>query len=235
MNDGVLPIAILAGGLASRMRPLTHAVPKSLLDVHGEPFIAHQLRRLKSSGLTRVVICAGYLGEMIQDYVRDGAQFGLDVAYSFDGPVLRGTAGALLHARELLGSRFQVIYGDSYLMCDYLAVQRAFLRSRRKAMMTVYRNAGDYDTSNVEYVEGQIVAYDKRCRTERMHYIDYGLGVMEASVLDAVPVDAPADLAALYADILREGQLAAYEVGDRFYEIGSVAGLEETRRLLAST
>ena len=233
MTQAVAPVAILAGGLATRLRPLTETIPKSLIDIGGEPFIAHQLRLLKASGLTRVVICAGYLGEMIREYVGDGARFDLEVQYSFDGPQLLGTAGALRNARHLLGDCFQVVYGDSYLVCDYLAIQATLSQSGRKALMTIYRNEGRYDASNVEYAAGEILAYDKEHRTPRMSYIDYGLGVFVASALDAVPENKPSSLADLYAALLAQGQLAAYEVGSRFYEIGSIAGLEEIRRFLA--
>jgi N-acetyl-alpha-D-muramate 1-phosphate uridylyltransferase len=229
MTQPAAPIAILAGGLATRLRPLTETIPKSLLDVQGEAFIGRQLELLKASGLHRVVICAGHLGEMIRDHVGDGARYGLEVAYSFDGCQLLGTAGALRNARHLLGDRFQVIYGDSYLTCDYLAIQAAMAQSGRKALMTVYRNEGQYDTSNIEYADGEILAYSKTHRTDRMHHIDYGLGVIDAAVLDAVPDDRPCDLANLYAELLAQRQLAAYEVPGRFYEIGSVQGLDEMR------
>jgi len=226
------PIAILAGGLATRLRPLTETVPKSLIEINGEPFIAHQLRLLRSAGIARVVLCAGYLGEMIRDYVGDGAGFGLRVDYSFDGPQLLGTAGALRRARPLLGDRFLVVYGDSYLPCDYRAVDAAMTRSGRKALMTVYRNEGQFDTSNVEFADGEILAYSKKHRTDRMRYIDYGLGSLCTSALDAVPDGKPCDLADLYADLLAQGQLAAFEIGTRFYEIGSRAGIEEIEKYL---
>ncbi len=234
MTRPAFPIAILAGGLATRLRPLTETVPKSLLDVNGSPFIAHQLRLLRSAGLRQVVICAGHLGEMIRDCVGDGAAFDLDVRYCFDGPKLLGTAGALRKARPLLGDRFQVIYGDSYLTCDYLAVQEAFLRARRKALMTVYRNQGQYDASNVEFAGGEIIAYDKKRQNPRMQHIDYGLGIFEAAALEVVPADEPFDLAVLYARLLADGQLAAFEVAERFYEIGSNTGLEEIRQYLTT-
>jgi NDP-sugar pyrophosphorylase family protein len=226
------PVAILAGGLATRLRPLTETVPKSLIEINGEPFIAHQLRLLRSAGLRHVVLCTGYLGEMIQDYVGDGARFGLRVEYSFDGPKLLGTAGALRRARHLLGDRFLVVYGDSYLPCDYRAVEATAVRLGRKALMTVYRNEGQFDLSNVEFADGRIIAYDKRNRTDRMHHIDYGLGWLATSVLDALPEGQPCDLADVYAELLSQDQLAAYEVATRFYEIGSVSGIEEIGRFL---
>ncbi|MCL4465932.1 MAG: nucleotidyltransferase family protein [Chloroflexi bacterium] len=233
MSDRPFPVAILAGGLATRLRPLTETIPKALVDVNGEAFIAHQLRLLRANGIERVVVCAGYRGEMIQELLGDGARFGLRVEFSFDGPRLLGTAGAINAALPLLGESFFVLYGDSYLPCDYRRVQRAFQESGSPAMMTVFRNACLWDTSNVEFVDGRIVAYDKRNRTPRMQYIDYGLGVFSQIAFEAVPRDEPYDLAALYQHVLSQGKLATFEVTERFYEIGSFEGLEETRRYLA--
>src|SRR5712691_5353435 len=129
----MFPVVILAGGLATRLRPLTETIPKALIDVNGEPFIAHQLRLLRTNGIERVVVCAGYLGEMIQEYVGIGVRFGLHVAFVFDGPKLLGTAGAIKRALPLLGPEFFVLYGDSYLPCDYHAVQSSFMRANKLA------------------------------------------------------------------------------------------------------
>lgn len=229
----MLPVAILAGGVATRLRPLTETIPKALVDVNGEPFIAHQLRLLRAKGIERVIVCAGYLGEMIQEYVGDGVRFGLQVEFSFDGSHLLGTGGAIKKALPLLGDAFFVLYGDSYLPCDYRAAQAEFNTSGRLALMTVFRNDGHWDSSNVEFVDGRIIAYNKQYRTPAMHYIDYGLGAFKRSAFEIVPDDQPYDLAALYQYLLTQGELAAYETSQRFYEIGSLEGLEETRRYLA--
>lgn len=233
MSTRIFPVAILAGGLAKRLQPVTETIPKALVDVNGEPFIAHQLRLLHINGVDRVVVCAGYLGEMIQDCVGDGGRFGLQVEFSFDGPWLLGTAGAVKQALPLLGEAFFVLYGDTYLSCDYRAVQTEFERSGRLALMTVFQNENRWDKSNVEFVNGRILAYDKERRTPRMQHIDYGLGVFNHSAFEIVPRDQPYDLARLYHSLLTQGQLAAYEVDQRFYEIGTFEGLEETRRHLA--
>jgi len=230
----VLPVAILAGGLATRLRPATEKIPKSLLEVNGEPFIAHQLRLLKANGVSRVVLCVGFLGEMVRDVVTNGHAFGLNVHYSFDGPALLGTAGALKRALPVLGHAFLTLYGDSYLLCDYAGVAREFEESRKLALMTVFRNEGQWDTSNVEFAEGRILAYSKKERTSRMKFIDYGLGAFVAKAFERVVVDKPCDLADLYGDILADGELAGMEIKQRFYEIGSPAGLEETARFIAS-
>jgi N-acetyl-alpha-D-muramate 1-phosphate uridylyltransferase len=233
MTDARLPLAILAGGLATRLRPMTTSVPKSLVEVNGEPFIVHQLRLLRASGITQVVVCAGYRGEMIEHYIGNGGEFGMQVRFAFDGPRLLGTAGALKHALPLLGEAFFVLYGDSYLPCDYSAVQTAFEQSGRLALMAVLRNDSRWDRSNVEFADGSILEYNKHFPTPRMRHIDYGLGVFHRTALVAVPEAQPYDLATLYQELLGQSELAAYEVHQRFYEIGSFAGLEETRQYLA--
>lgn len=232
MSGEPFPVAILAGGLATRLRPVTERIPKALIEIAGAPFIDHQLRLLRSQGIRRVVLCLGYLGEMVQERIGTGAAFGLEVEYSFDGPVLVGTAGALKKALGLLGRNFFTLYGDSYLTCDFAAVQRSFEAAGRGALMTVYRNEGQFDTSNVEYADGRIVVYDKKNRTERMRHIDYGLGVFDARVFEAIPDGQPWDLATVYKDALSSGDLAACEITERFYEIGSFEGIQELDALL---
>ena len=228
-----LPLAILAGGLATRLRPLTERIPKILLDIGGEPFIHRQLEDLARHGVTRVVLCVGYLGEMVQETVGEGSRWGMRIEYSFDGDTLLGTGGALRKALPLLGDRFLVLYGDSYLLCDYAAVERAFLSSGKQGIMTVYRNHGKWDTSNVLYNEGKIEIYDKKMHSPEMKHIDYGLGGLSERALRAYDENAPVDLARVYQDLLARDELAAFEVDRRFYEIGSPAGLEELRHHFA--
>jgi N-acetyl-alpha-D-muramate 1-phosphate uridylyltransferase len=229
-----LPVAVLAGGMATRLRPLTRRIPKALVEVHGEPFIAHQLRLLKAQGLERVVICAGYLGDQIQTFVGSGSAFGLEVEFAYDGPLLLGTAGALRRALPLLGESFFVLYGDSYLRCDYRAVQRAFASASAAALMTVFRNDDQWDRSNIEYVDGAIVTYAKRSPHFGMRHIDYGLGVLSRGALELVPEARPYDLGVLYQQLLERGELAGLEVHERFYEIGSSAGIQELADYLGS-
>ena len=226
------PVAILAGGLGTRLYPLTARLPKALIEINGEPFLAHQLRLLRARGVERVVLCIGQHGERIREYAGDGARFGLQIDCSPDGPTLLGTAGAVRHALPLLGNAFFVVYGDSYLPCSYRDVAEAFHAAGQPGLMTVYRNEGRWDTSNVEFDAGRIVAYDKKDRTARMQHIDYGLGVFSRAAFEGAT---QADLADVYGDLLRRGQLAAFEVQDRFYEIGSFDGIAELSRHLAES
>lgn len=229
----MLPTAILVGGLGTRLRPMTVAIPKALADINGEPFIVHQLRLLRAHQIDRIVLCVGYLGEMIRDTIGEGTRFGMRVEYVFDGPVPLGTGGAIKKALPLLGEAFFVLYGDSYLPCDYEAVRRAFAQSGKLALMTVFRNQEQWDRSNVEFEDGRIVAYDKRNRTPRMQYIDYGLSVCQAPAFASVPLGEGYDLAVLYQDLLRQGELVGFEVRQRFYEVGSFKGLRETANFIA--
>jgi NDP-sugar pyrophosphorylase family protein len=230
----MFPVAILAGGLATRLRPVTEKVPKSLIEINGEPFVAHQLRLLAANGIRRVTLCVGFLGEMLEAWGGDGSRFGMELTYSYDGPSLLGTAGAIRKARPLLGPDFFVLYGDSYLPCDYRAVQQAFETSGKRALMTVYHNRGLWDSSNVRFENGRILAYDKKVRPPEMRHIDYGLGVFDACAFDDVPENAPSDLADLYQRLLTSRELAGLEIGQRFYETGSFAGIEELAAYLAN-
>jgi NDP-sugar pyrophosphorylase family protein len=223
-----LPVAILAGGLATRLRPLTEHIPKSLVKVAGKPFAVHQIELLRQHGLMEIVFCVGYLGEKVQAALGDGSYWGVHLHYVFDGPVLLGTGGALQRALPWLGEAFFVLYGDSYLECDYAAVERAFQASGKLGLMTILRNDDRWDRSNVLFDSGRIMCYNKRHRTPDMRHIDYGLGTLRARALSAYPVGQALDLATVYQDLLSQDQLAGFEVTRRFYEIGSPDGLKET-------
>jgi NDP-sugar pyrophosphorylase family protein len=227
-----IPVAILAGGLATRLRPLTENVPKVLLPVAGKPFLAHQLALLKDQGIQRVVLCLGYLGELVEKEFGDGSKFGVQLEYSFDGPKLLGTGGALRLALPKLGENFFVLYGDSYLTAPFAAIAQFFERSRKPGLMTVYRNEGLYDTSNVVFRQGAIIVYDKEARLPEMHHIDYGLSLFRASVFEEWPAGQAFDLAEVMQKLVARGELAGFEVPERFYEIGSPAGLEELEAVL---
>ena len=228
----MLPVAILAGGLATRLRPITQTIPKALIEVAGKPFISHQLQYLRQQGVTSVTLCIGYLGEMIQGFVGDGSDWGLSVSYSPDGPVLLGTGGALKQALPMLGEKFFVLYGDSYLPINYANVQKAFTDSNQLGLMTVLKNKNQWDRSNVQFELGKLIEYNKEIINPSMHYIDYGLGALQASVLGHCPDGEPFDLSKVYNDLSMRQQLAGYEVFDRFYEIGSIQGIADTQTYL---
>lgn len=226
-------VGLLAGGLATRLRPLTATTPKSLIPVAGEPFLAHQLRRLRAEGLREIVVCCGHLGDQIEAFAGDGSSFGLSLTYSHDGEQLLGTGGALRRALPLLGDRFLVLYGDSWLTEPVEPVWRGFLGSGRAALMTVFRNENRWGASNVEFRHGEVMHYDKHHPTAAMQHIDYGLEAMDAAAVEAWPA-AVFDLEELWSSLARDSQLAGHETKSRFYEIGSLAGLRETEAAIAA-
>jgi NDP-sugar pyrophosphorylase family protein len=228
-----VPAALLAGGLATRLRPITTTIPKALVEVAGRPFIDHQLALLHRNGIRKVVLCLGYLGEQVEQHVGDGSAHGLEVRYSHDGPRLLGTGGALRRASSLLGEVFWVMYGDSYMEIDYQAVLADFTRRDVQGLMTVLANGDRWDKSNVVFRAGTLLLYDKRHPTAEMTHIDYGVALLRRSAIERIPADQPADLADLYHDLVEERQMVGYEVSQRFYEIGSPAGLAETQAHLA--
>jgi NDP-sugar pyrophosphorylase family protein len=226
------PVAILAGGLATRMRPLTERVPKAMLPVGGEPFIAHQLRLLAREGVTEVVLCLGHLGDVVAAFVGDGSAFGLAVRHAYDGERLLGTGGALRRALPMLGDAFFVLYGDSYLDIAFAPVHAAFLSAGKPALMTIFRNDGQWDRSNVLRRPDGSILYDKRRPDAAMGFIDYGLGVITAAALAHAPADTPFDLADVYHALSVRGDLASHEIFVRFHEIGTPEGLADTEQYL---
>jgi NDP-sugar pyrophosphorylase family protein len=214
------------------MRPLTNPLPKALLEVAGEPFLAHQLRLFARQGIANVKLLVGYRWEQIRAFAGDGSRFGVRVDYIVDGPKLFGTGGAVRRALDRLGPEFFVTYGDAWLDTPYGAVVEAFHASGLPAMMCVFRNENRWDMSNVVFENGVIRLYSKTRRLSEMRHIDWGLGMLKAAVLATRPIDEPWDLSELYEELSVAGRLAGYEVAQRFYEIGSLAGLAETDRLL---
>jgi NDP-sugar pyrophosphorylase family protein len=235
-----LTVVILAGGLATRMRPATETVPKALLPVSGKPFADVQLAWLWSLGVTDVVYSVGYLGDSIVRHVGDGGQFGLHVRYAADGERPLGTGGALRAVIDsgIVPEKFGVINGDSYLSLDLPRVEAAFAESGCPALMTVMHNRNRWEASNVVYRDGRVIVYDKtrpEAWRDRMEWIDYGFAVISRqAILDWVAPGASADLSDLMHDLSLAGRLAGFEVTERFYEIGSPQGLADLERHLSS-
>jgi NDP-sugar pyrophosphorylase family protein len=229
----VFPVVILAGGLATRLRPITEKIPKAMLDIAGKPFIDHQLNLLKEKGIENVILCVGYLGEMIEAHIKNGSAYNLQVTYSYDGDKLLGTGGALRNIGERLPDTFFVLYGDSYLDIEYQKVENAYRLSGKKALMTVYRNEGRWDSSNVIFQNNELIRYSKKNKTEEMNYIDYGLGILNKQIFKEFENVTAFDLAGIYEKLAEEKQLFGYEVFERFYEVGSKEGIKELEQKIS--
>jgi NDP-sugar pyrophosphorylase family protein len=227
-----MQVVILAGGLGTRLGALAAQTPKALLPVAGRPFLAHVIELLKENGLTRILVLHGHHGEQLERALGDGSGFSVRISYRHDGPRLLGTAGALRHALDLLEDEFFVLYGDTYLDIDYQEVVRAFRSSGKPALMTVFHNRGQFDTSNVVFRSGQLLRYSKHERTPEMDHIDYGLAALRRELIAPLPANEASDLATLYTQLVDSGRMAGFEVHRRFYEIGTPAGLATAEQYL---
>jgi NDP-sugar pyrophosphorylase family protein len=226
-------VAILAGGLATRLKPITDEIPKSMVMINGRPFLEYQLGFLERGGVEEIILCVGYLGEQIERYFGNGSNFGVTLKYSYENERLLGTAGALKNAERYLKDRFFVIYGDSFIFLDFTSVMSYFNSYDKLGLMTVYKNHDSYELSNV-VVEGDIVKhYSKKNRTEGMVYVDYGASVLRKNALGFVPQGQFWTLEVLLAQLIGHRELLAYEVNERFYQIGSPEGLEEFKRYIS--
>ena len=228
-----MQMVILVGGLGTRLRPLTERLPKCMVAVNGKPFLEHQIGLFRRHGIRDIVLCAGYLGEAILEYFGDGHRFGVHLSYSWEQDRLLGTAGALKRAEPLLDHDFFVTYGDSYLLLDYREIMRGFRQFDCLAMMVVYHNGNRLEPSNVRVKDNLVITYDKERQGEGMAYINEGLSVLRRRALRLVPEGVPYSQEEFYQELIRRGQLLAYETPQRFYEIGSPRGLAEFRQLMA--
>ena len=229
-----MQMLILAGGLGTRLQPLTKQLPKCMVPAEGKPFLEHQLRLLASRGVRDIVLCLGYLGERVLEYFGDGHRFGVNLTYVWERSQLLGTAGAIRNAEAVLAPEFFVAYGDSYLLLEYRAIMKRFRESDALAMMVVYRNEDRLEPSNVVMRDGHVIAYDKTTRLPGMVHVNQGLSVLRRRSLRLIPPSIPFSQEQLYQMLIRRQQLLAYETNQRFYEIGSFRGLDEFRRLVAA-
>jgi NDP-sugar pyrophosphorylase family protein len=221
-----MQVAILAGGLAARLGDLARNRPKSLIEVAGKPFLEHQLEFLRKAGLTEVVLCIGHLGEQIRRRFGDGAEFGVNITYSVEKEML-GSAGALKNAEALLEDVFYTMYGDSYLFLDFASTMSYFLSQNKLALMTVYRNQDRYDRSNTAIAGNLVTKYTKQDRTQDMVYIDYGANIFRKEALKMIPEDQFYPLEEFFPRLIVKEELLAFEVKERFYEIGSPQGIKD--------
>jgi N-acetyl-alpha-D-muramate 1-phosphate uridylyltransferase len=223
---------ILAGGLGTRLLPLTQSIPKAMVPVCGRPFLTYQLEYLAHHGIRDVILCVGHLGSRIESHFGDGRRFGVTIRYGHDGDRLLGTAGAIKNVDHLLDDTFFVTYGDSYTVVDFATVMEYFIGRDRLGLMVVLKNEDRWDRSNV-VVDGEHVrVYDKQPTHSGLQYIDFGVSLFRRTALRDVPKGVPVDLDEINQRLIAEQQLLAYETRDRFYEIGSVNGLQELETLL---
>lgn len=223
----MLPIAILSGGLATRLHPITKNIPKSMIEICGMPFVHWQTKLLVQAGFTKLVYCVSHKAELIERYLGDGSKYGVRIRFSKDEPFQLGTGGAIIKALPHLGNDFMVIYGDSYLPINYSAIEKDFFQSRHLGSMTVYSNQERLDQNNVQFKNGKLIRYEKGSNAPDLSHIDYGLSCFNKQAFSTFPAETPIDLAEIFLKLTLENQLAGREVFDRFYEVGSKQGIQD--------
>ncbi len=233
IGDDRVQAVILAGGLATRLRPITEHIPKSLIQIHDKPFLQYQLDRLRNEGVTDIILCIGHLGDQIVEYFGDGHKYGVNITYSYDGDRLLGTAGALKKAERYLYKDFFLTYGDSYLFIDYRTVMSWFKQFDKQGLMVIYKNYDRYDKSNVSIESNLVKSYSKAHKTKDMIYIDYGASILRRKVLNLIPAGEIFSLEKLFAQLIEQKQLLAYLVKERFYQVGSIDGIEEFKQYIS--
>ena len=223
---------ILAGGLATRLRPITNKIPKSMIKIKNNSFLEYQIELLRRNDISEIILCVGYLGEQIEEYFGNGKKLGVNIKYSYENEQLLGTGGTIRNALDLLNNYFFVLYGDSYLDVNYKEIYNYFLKINYPSLLVIYKNNNKWDRSNVIFKNGIVEVYDKNNYIPEMEFIDYGLSILSKRVLMRIPENVSYDLANLYKGLSVEKRLAGYEVLERFYEIGSKEGLREFKNYI---
>jgi NDP-sugar pyrophosphorylase family protein len=223
----MLPVAILAGGLATRIKPISDSIPKSLIEINGKPFLEWQLQLLEKNKCESVIICVSHKSEMIEEFIRRRKKSNLEVLFSSDGEKQLGTGGALIKAKNYLGTAFMVLYGDSYLPVNYSEIEDCFLKSNKLGLMTVMKNSLQSEPSNVVFINGFVQKYDKHSPDEAMDFIDFGLNLFQSAVFDAYPLNESIDLSTIQSELAGRNELAGFQVDQRYYEVGSFQGIRD--------
>ena len=228
-----MQVVILTGGLGTRARQLSPDLPKSLIEIDSKPFISYQFDLLVKQGFKEILLCTGYKGDKISEYVGNGSRFGLHVSYSNEEPdKLLGTGGAILNAIDFLSSEFLVIYGDSYLDINYEKVKEKYYQSGLDSLMVIYKNINQYDDSNVEFDGSRIIRYSKNNRTTKMDFIDYGINIYKKEIFSRYNGPKNFDLSEIQESLVEKQLVAAYETNKRFYHIGDETAFDEFDKMI---
>ena len=217
---------ILAGGLATRLRPLTEKIPKPLVPINGRPFIHHQLKLLKSYGIANILILTGYLGKQIEDYLGDGSKLGLGINYSYEENPL-GTGGSLKNAETMLKEAFLIVNGDTYLNLDYKELIDYFYKRDKIGVMTVYSDSEKIAPNNVKIDETNLVMGYNKKDDATMDCVDSGVMVFKKKIINFIEPGRKISLEEdIFSRLIENKELVAYPVKQRFYDIGTFEGLK---------
>jgi len=222
----------MAGGLATRLRPLTEDTPKSLILIEGKPFLQYQIELLNRNGIKEIVLCLGYMGNKIEDYFGNGNRFGVKIKYSYEDNLL-GTGGALKLVEPHLDEHFFLIWGDSYVRLDYQEMYAFHIKNDRKfeVTMAIFYNIRNYDKSNIAYEHGKIKKYEKHSK-DVLKYIDAGIMVINKELLERIPVSRVFQIEEIFSQLAKQEKIQPFLIKKRYYEIGSIKGLNQFKKFI---
>jgi NDP-sugar pyrophosphorylase family protein len=222
-------MVILCGGLATRLGDIAKDTPKSMVKIEGKPFLEYQIDFLRRNSIKDIILCVGHLSETIENYFKDGKDFGVNITYSHDGDTQLGPIGAVKNANPLLEDIFFILYGDSFLTVNFKDVHSFFLKNNKLGLMCVFKNYNQYDKSNIAVKENLVTRYNESSNSKDMVYIDYGTSILKKESLDRLQRDKYISTGEFFIDLIKDHELLAYEVKERFYHIGNPDALEEFR------
>jgi len=230
----MIPAVILAGGLGTRLRPLTDRQPKALVRVQGKPFLEHQLELLQRGGVRDVLLLVGYRGRQIEQSFGDGARLGLRLRYSLEDTPL-GTGGALRQAEALLPDDFLLLNGDTLMPLDYEKLEKAYRQSQKLGLLVAYENPEHALDNNLALGSDHLVTAYHRHNPAGLTHVDAGLGVFSKRLLQFIPPALRVSLEEeVYPMLIHRSQLMGFPTPQRFYDMGSFAGLEALERGLTA-
>jgi N-acetyl-alpha-D-muramate 1-phosphate uridylyltransferase len=219
-----MQIVIMAGGLGTRLRPLTYDIPKPMIPIHGKPYLWYQLDYLKKYHLNHILILAGYLGQQIENYFGNGSELDIKIQYSFESEPM-GTGGGLKFAAPLLEDEFMVIYGDSFLPIDLSDLIKTYRFMKSTGLLVVYDNRfGDSNVKNNVAIDGNnlILKYQKNTDDDSLNYVESGISVFNKSICELIPANKKTSLEEeIFPKLIDNKKLKAYITTQRFYDIGT--------------
>ena len=226
-----LPIVVLVGGLGRRLGNKVKKNPKPLIKINGKPFLEIILTNLINKGFKKIVLCTGYLESKILKFVKK-KKIKAKIIISSDGKSLLDTGGAIKKARNKVSNKFFLMYGDTFLPIDFEKIEKKYLKQKKPVLMTILKNNNKFDKSNVFYNKKTLL-YSKDNYDAKMKYIDYGLLVFNKNVFKTIKKK-KFPLSLLLNKLSLKNLIYGYKVYKRFYEIGSIKGLRETKKYLKS-
>lgn len=208
---------ILAGGLGTRMRPLTSTMPKPMIPIHGKPFLSYIIELLKKNDIIEIIILVGYLHEKIEQHFGNGERFGIKISYSYS-PVDADTGTRLKNALPLFDQKILLLYGDNYWPLKLTELTDFYKKMHTKASIVVYSNLDSTTRNNVRLASNSIVeAYDRTRKRSDLTGVDIGFFIFDKSVFRTLPEEDFSFEDLILPRLIAKKQLAGFVTHHKYY------------------